>query len=427
MRALSRVVSAESPVPYASKLRSASPALAAAFGQRGGMDRTAQLEQYGEIGTLFGIVSKLATAVSLVDWKLWRSAASGLPEDRVEVTGKHQALNVWRKPNPFMTRTELVEGSQQHVDLTGEGWWVVNRVGSVPTELWPIRPDRIFPIPSVRDFIVGYVYVSPDGEEVPLRREDVIMIRWPSPLDIYRGQGPLSALSGDIANDANQRAWSESFFRNSASPGGVIETGGRLGDDEFDELVNRWERSHRGVSNAGRVAILEQGKFVPLSYTQKDMQFVETRGFTKQALLDAYGMPKFGIGDVDDVNRATAEASKAWFAESLTIPRLERIKQALNNDFLPMFGTTSQGLEFDYEDPVPPDTETENATLTARVQAVVALINTGRVDPASVAEAFELPDSIVWKEPEPQPQPALPPAQGGDPNGAPADGRQRAA
>lgn len=426
MRALSRV-SAEAPVSYTSKWRSNMPTLAARFGQGRGMAREEQLEQYSEIGTLYGIVSKLATSVSLVEWKLWRSAPSGMPEDRVEVTGKHQALKVWRRPNPFMTRTEFVEGTQQHVDLTGEGWWVVSRVGSIPDELWPVRPDRIFPVPSTTEFIAGYVYVSPDGEEVPLRREDVIMIRWPSPLDIYRGQSPLPALSGDIHNEATQRAWSESFFRNSATPGGVIETGDRpLSDDEFDELLDRWNKSHRGVSNAGRVAILEQGKFVPLSYTQKDMQFVETRGFTKQALLDAYGMPKFGIGDVDDVNRATAEASKAWFAESLTIPRLERIKQALNSDFLPMFGTTGQGLEFDYCDPVPMDMEAENATLTARVNAAVALIGTGRVDPASVAEAFELPDSIVWKEPEPQPTPALP-GQGGDPNGAPADRRRPAA
>jgi len=213
---------------------------------------------------------------------------------------------------------------------------------------------------------------------VPLKREDVIMLRWPSPLDIYRGQGPIPSLRADLEGEDAQREWSASFFRNSALPGGVIELDVRLGDTEFDELLDRWNRSHRGISNAGRVAVLEQGKFTPLAYNQRDMQFVETRGLTKQAILDAYAMPRFGIGDVQDVNRASADASRDYLAESKTVPRLERWKLALNNDFLPMFGQgTNEIYEFDYDNPRPKDVETENKTLDTKVKAAVALVGAG--------------------------------------------------
>jgi HK97 family phage portal protein len=300
-------------------------------------------------------------------------------------------LAVWNRPNAFMSRSELVEGMQQHVDLTGEGWAVVSRVGTVPVELWPVRPDRMYAVPSRTDFIAGYVYTSPDGEQVPLRREDVIMIRWPSPLDVYRGQSPLPALAGDIGNEDSQRSWSESFYRNAALPGGIIKTGALLSDDQFEELVERWNSSHRGISNAGRVAVLEQGDFIPLAYSQREMQFVETRGLTKQAILDAYGFPKFGIGDVQDVNRASADASRAYIAEAKTVPRLERIKGALNNDFLPMFGTgMADRYEFDYDNPVPPDQETINATTTAQTQAWATLVNAG-ADPDDAAALLGLP------------------------------------
>lgn len=387
-----RVVRAESPVPYVSKYRSALGALGMNTRGAGG-DARHELEQYGEIGTLFGVVSTLATATSLVNWRLYRRAASGQVEDRVEVTNPRESapLAVWNKPNPFMTRAELVEGGQQHVDLTGEGWMVVSRVGTVPVELWPVRPDRMTPIPSQQDFIAGYVYTSPDGEQVPLRREDVIMLRWPSPLDIYRGQGPLPSLAGDFGNEDSQRAWSESFYRNAALPGGVIKVDKELSDDQFDELVERWNMAHRGISNAGRVAVLEQGDFIPLAYSQREMQFVETRGLTKQAILDAYGFPKFGIGDVQDVNRASAEASRAYIAEAKTVPRLERWKGALNNDFLPMFGQSmAERYEFDYDTPVPPDQETVNATTTATANAWATLVNAG-ADPNDAADLLGLP------------------------------------
>jgi len=402
------------PVPYISKWRSNLISIGMPGGNRG---RTGQLALYSEIGTLYGVVSKLANMTSLVDWKLYKSAASGLEEDRTEVT-RHAALMVLQKPNPFMPWQEFCEVAQQHLDLAGEAWWVIVRsrlIGGTPVEMWPVRPDRMTPVESNTDFIAGYIYTSPDGEKVPLLREDVIMIRTPAPLDIYRGLSAVSALESDLDAEQTQSAWASSFFRNSAQPGGVVKVDRRLGDDEFEEMVTRWAQQHQGVNNAGRVAILEQADFVPLSYSQKDMQFVESRGLTKQAILDAYGFPKFGLGDVDDVNRATAQASLALMAQTLTVPRLERIKGALNHEFLPMFGPATKGLEFDYDSPVPPDTETENATLTAKTTAFKTLIDAG-VDPEEAADACGLPRMTVEKpEPKVVQVPAPVPA-GGDPN-----------
>lgn len=408
------------PVPYISKYRNGLINLGMPRGSRG---RAEQMGMYEEIGTLYGVVSKLANMTSLVDWKLWKKAASGLKEDRTEVT-RHAALMVWNRPNPFMPRQEFVEVGQQHIDLTGEEWWVINRsrlTGGTPIEMWPVRPDRMSPVESNTDFIAGYIYTSPDGEKVPLAREDVIMIRTPAPLDIYRGMSAVGALEADLDSARTQSAWVSAFFRNAAQPGGIIEVETQLRDEEFEQMTERWRQQHQGVSNAGRVAILEQGKFVPLSYSQKDMQFVESKGITKQAILDAYGFPKFGLGDVDDVNRATAGASLALMAETLTVPRLERIKGALNHEFLPMFGATTADLEFDYEDPVPPDTEQENATLTAKTSAFKTLIDAG-VDPDEAADACGLPRMKVEKpEPKIVQVPAGAPAGGGK-GGEPVDG-----
>ncbi|MFI2349709.1 phage portal protein [Streptomyces sp. NPDC019443] len=376
------------PVPFASRAQSHAHGL---FGNR--RDAVAQMQAMGSVGTLFSIVHRTSNATSQVDWKLWRKAKSGRDEDRVEVTA-HAALDLWNKPNQFMPRQEFVEATQQHVDLTGEGWWVIARDARspIPLEMWPVRPDRIRPVPDPETFLAGYMYTSPDGQEIALRIEDVIFLRMPNPLDPYRGMGPVQSILTDLDSSRYAAEWNKNFFANSAEPGGIISVDRRLDDPEFDELRTRWGEQHKGVANAHRVAVLESGmQWVDRTISQRDMQFVELRGVSKDEIRGAFGMPKFAVGDIDDVNRATAEASKAWFAEMLTVPRLERIKGALNNDLLPLFGSTAAGLEFDYEDPVPPDAETEATQLTARANAAEALRRAGW-DPDDILSAVGLPD-----------------------------------
>jgi HK97 family phage portal protein len=277
-------------------------------------------------GTLFSVVDSLATAVSGSRWCLWRKAASGKPEDRTEVTS-HAALDVWRKPNPFMTTSELLETSDQHFELTGEFWWVVSRDRRAPTlplELWPVRPDRMSTIPHPTKFLTGYQY-SIGSETVPLTLDEVIFVRRPNPRDIYRGLGPLQAILADIDSDRFSAEWNRNFFRNSAEPGGIIQIDRRLDDDQFNELRMRWNEQHRGVANAHRVAILEQGQWVDRKMTQRDMQFAELRDASRDVIMEAFRVSKTTLGISDDVNLANAKAAEYQFSAYLTVPRLRQL------------------------------------------------------------------------------------------------------
>lgn len=392
-------------------------------GSRGGlMGATAnrgmvsQMSAMGSVGTLFAIVDLLAGSVSQVPWRLWRVAKSGKPEDRIEVT-QHLALQVWNKPNPFMPRQELIEVGQQHFELTGEQWWVVvtdPRMPKVPAELWPVRPDRMAPVPSRDTYLQGYIYTAPDGEKIPLQLDQVIFLRRPNPLDPYRGMGPVQAMLADLDATKYSAEWNRNFFLNSAEPGGVIEVDRRLSDDEWDEMVARWSSQHKGVANAHRVAVIEAGKWVPRAFTQKDMQFTELRTVTRDAIMEAFRVHKSMLGISDDVNRANAQTSRIVFSEWLQVPRLERLKGVVNEEFLPRFGATARGLELDYESPIPPDAESDRADLLVRAQAAAAYVAAG-FDGASVVEALNLPDSLRWNGqqsqvpapvPVPEPSPA---------------------
>ena len=390
------------PVPLASRSQSYGGGL---FGSNRSAE--GQMRAMSAVGTLFAIVDRTSNATALVDWKLYRKAKSGKKEDRTEVTS-HAALDLWNKPNKFMPRQEFVEAQQQHFDLTGEAWWVIARVPGVklPLEMWPVRPDRMTPVADREEFLKGYIYTSPDGEQIPLELDEVIQLRRPCPWDPYRGLSPVLSILSDLDTSRYAAEWSRAFFLNSAQPGGIIEVPVHLQDHEFDEMRARWAEQHKGVGNAHKVAIVEYGaKWSDRTISQRDMQFVELRGATRDAIREAYGISKTAIGDFEDINRASALAAKSWFAEQMTIPRLERIKAALNHELLPMFGATTQGLEFDYEDPTPPDAETEATTLKARGEVASLLIQAGGYGP-SVMEALDLPE-IEFGQPGADPDRAL--------------------
>lgn len=427
------------PAPYVGRSDSGMPWFGGGglLGGFSGRSRESELRTMSGNGTIYGIVSQIATGVARPDWHLYkkktdrRRTFGPAADDRVEVLS-HQALTVWNRPNPFMWRQAFVETFQQHLELTGEAWWVVEKTadlpgfGRVPVAMWPVRPDRMAPIPSADDFIAGYVYTAPDGEQVPLEVDDVVFIRMPDPYDIYRGLGPLGSVTIDVESARAAAEWNRNFFRNSALPGGLIEVEKSLSDKEFKQMVSRWRESHKGVGNAHRVGILEQAKWKDRTVSQKDMEFVSLRGMSRDAIREAWAYPSFLLGDMAEANRAGAYAAEFVEARRLLTPRLERVQGALNNLFLPMFGTTAANLEFDYDSPVPDDPETEAAIMTQQVSQLVQLLGAG-VDSDEACDLVGLP-RLTIEEPEtpaqllpftaPGTDPAAPPA---DPNAPPAD------
>lgn len=374
----------KTPVPFASRYASRSGLFSG--GQRG---TTAQLEAMGSVSTLFAIVNRTAKAEAGVEWKLYRKTKSGKKEDRTEVTS-HAALDLWNKPNGFYTQSELVEAGAQHKALTGETWWVIarNERFNLPLELWPVRPDRMQPVPDAEAFLLGYLYTGPDGQQVALRKEDVILIRTPHPTDPYRGIGPVQALLTDLDAVKYSAEWNRNFFLNSAEPGGIIEVPDGLSDAQFDELRERWNEQHKGIANAHRVAILEHGQWKDRKFTQRDMQFVELRNVSREVIREAFGFPKSMTGAVDDVNRANAEAGEVMFARWLVVPDLEAIRDALNFKLLPLYGATD--LEFDFVNPVPEDRELAAKEWQAKAAALREFVEAGVYGPEAL-EALDLP------------------------------------
>ena len=353
-------------------------------------NRLAQMQAYGNVGWLFATVSRIAQAVASAEWVLERSFAG---RDPVKVTS-HPLLDLWDDINPYDTRQTFLELTQQHLDLTGEAWWVLVRNGAgIVQEMWAVRPDRMRPVPHRTEFISGYVYTI-GAERIPLGLDDVIFLRIPSPLDPYRGMGPVQSLLVDIGGEHSAAQWSRNFYTNSAEPGGIVELAETISDAEFERLRQRWGEQHQGVGNAHRVAFLEHGHWVDRKYTQRDMQYEQLRRLNRDLILGAFGMPLPMLGIVESVNRANAEAADVMFSRWLVRPRLERIKSALNTRLVPMFDPS---LRFSFIDPTPDNRELDLTEAERGYKAGLLTRNEGRLllnqEPVADGDDFAEPQA----------------------------------
>ena len=221
--------------------------------------------------------------------------------------------------------------------------------------------------------------------------------------------------------------WNRNFFLNSARPDGIIAVDHRMEDDEWNEFTDRWREQHRGVARAHKVGILEGGMtWVNTAMSMKDMDFAALRNLSRDVIREAFRMHKVMLGVSDDVNRANAQTGEEVFSSWGVVPRLDRWKDALNNSFLPMFGSAGDGLEFDYVTPVPTNREQDNLELTAKAGAASVLVNAG-FDPHAVLEVVGLPDMAVAEKATQQS--ALPPGwvpAGGEPGAVPGAPEQHA-
>jgi HK97 family phage portal protein len=271
----------------------------------------------------------------------------------------NELITLLNDVNPNMTKYELFFGTQALLDLTGNAYWYLARDGEGTgkiRQIYLLSPDKVNILIKKENPIevLGYSYGT-NKEKVMFEKNQIIHFKnfnpngdYPKP---HKGIGVVESALWAIETDNEARNWNYSFFKNSARPDGVLSTEQVLGDDEFKRLKEQWEQNYRGSGKNGKPALLESGlKWQDISKTQKDMDFIAQRTFSRDEILSIFRVPKTVVGITDDVNRANAEASDYVFAKRTIKPLMERFVTVLNEYLIPEYGTD---LVFKFTDPVP--------------------------------------------------------------------------
>ena len=190
---------------------------------------------------------------------------------------------------PFGPDMSVAAGMGQIVisrALRGRAFLAVDDTeGGFPTQVSVMHPDRVQVgiYNGRKQFRINGMWFGP-GE---IKHIPGIML--PGALD---GLDPISyqrimfQLAGDVA------AFGGNFFRQGATPGGVIEVPGQGDRRKAREVKDAWEAGHGGVQNAHRPAVLFGGAtWKQMAIAPENAQFLQTRAFSREEICGWFGVP----------------------------------------------------------------------------------------------------------------------------------------
>lgn len=311
------------------------------------------LSAYGEVGWLFGSVSLISNSVADSNWMLYANSSK---TEKKEIDD-HPMLDLLNQINPFQTRYQFFLLAQMYIGLVGECFIVLdfNRLG-VPGRMWLAPPGYMYVVPDKENYISHYEYRK-GGQVQRLEIPEVIHVMDPNPANPYRGMGAAHSIGTDLDSERYASRYQQKLFFNDARPGMALEIPGDIPPkEERDDFMKQWNSQYRGWGKAYSTAFLWGGmKINNVTMTNRDMDFKELRGATRNIILAAYHIPESLIGASEVGSRARAEADEYIFAKYTIKPALQRFKEALNEQLCPLF---DEKLELGFVNPVPEDRAT---------------------------------------------------------------------
>jgi len=309
------------------------------------LDKEAQLKQYES--WVYAAVSKIANDCSNVKLKLNKQDKEG----NIEEVKQHEVLDLLDFVNKYSTYADLVETTKMYENLAGDAFWLLILSNGKPVEIWQyLRPDLMSVIPSKTDFISHYTYKIPgEGSFKRYEPEEIVMFKKPNPFDPYRGKSPVKAAQFAIATDKEAGIWNWQFFNNSARADTVFSFPNGIDETQVKQLKTQWENAHKGNKHSHKTAFISgDGKVQQLGLSQKDMDFLMQRKFSRDEILAMFKVPK-ALLDPQELNFASAKVAKEVYYDGVIEPEMRRFCNTLNEFLLPFYGDDS--LFFDFVSP----------------------------------------------------------------------------
>lgn len=244
------------------------------------------------------------------------------------------------EPNPEMTSFVFRETLMSHLLIWGNAYAQIIRDGAGRVlGLYPLLPDKM-EVQRDDKGNIYYVY-SRNSDENPmfkeygnikLKAEDVLHIPGLG-FDGLIGYSPIAMAKNAVGMTLACEEYGASFFANGANPGGVLEHPGVLKDPS--KVRESWNSVYRGVSNAHKIAVLEEGmKYQQIGIPPEEAQFLETRKFQINEIARLYRIPPHMVGDLDKSSFSNIEQQSLEFVKYTLDPWVIRWEQSLQKSLL---------------------------------------------------------------------------------------------
>jgi HK97 family phage portal protein len=278
---------------------------------------------------VYACVRILAETLGSLPLHLYRRLPGGGKEEATD----HPLYSLMHDaPNTEMTSMEFRETGMGHAALRGRSYaQIVFGNDGRPVELIPIHPDRIRVGRERTTRRLVYPYDPPDGgARRVFDAEEILHVRGLGS-DGLEGYSPITLAREALGLTIAMEEHGARFFANSATPTGIIEHPGVLGEDAYKRLRDSFAEKYEGLRNSSKPILLEEGvKWQAIGIDHENAQFLESRKFQLSEIARLFRVPPHMIADLDKATFSNIEQQSLEFVIHTMLPWLVRHEQRYN-------------------------------------------------------------------------------------------------
>jgi HK97 family phage portal protein len=364
---------------------------------------------------VWGCVRVIAQAVATLGWHVYETTADGRGKQPVD---DNVAWLLNTQPNPEMGAVDFRQVLLKDALLVGNGYAEIERDGyGRPVWLWRIDPARVC---VERDGGRRLYYKVDNGrnsDPTSLDPPDVFHLKGPSE-DGLVGYSVVAMARRTIGLGLDQERYGSNYFSRGPMPGGVLEIPPGSKKDERDAIRDSFERAYGGAENAGRVVALGGGmKFSPVTISNDDAQFLDSRRFQTEEVCRWFGVPPHKLADLTRSTNNNIEHQAIEFVQDCLLPWCRRLEAEAD---IKLFGRVNRGrrwTKLNLNAMLRGDSKTQVENLAKLVNGALLTVNEAREQldynpieggDTPLIQGAMVPLERLLEEPEPAP-PASPP------------------
>ena len=326
------VRSLESRAAVSTSLHPGDPALVSLLGGRPSASGVVVTPETAlTMGAVFAAVRLKAQTVAALPLHVFRRVARGKVRDRA-----HPLYPVLHeKANPETTSYEWRSTMQGHLELRGNAYSEIEFTGGGDVKaLWPLRPDRVALERRGSDNQLVYRVTVPQAPDQILPASRVLHVRGLGSNGL-QGYSVVQLAAQAIGLGLAQEEFGGRFFAGDGSPSGVLQNQATISDDAYERMRSDWQNAHQGLSNAHRIAILEEGTtWQSVGMSNNDSQFLESRTFSVVEIARWFNVPPHKIAELSKATFSNIENQELAYVVDSVQPDLVNWEQRLSDSLL---------------------------------------------------------------------------------------------
>lgn len=281
---------------------------------------------------VFAAVTKIAGTIASLPLITYREGDKGKKRDL-----KHQLYPILHhKPNPEQTRMQMWEALMAHLLLWGNCYCHIQQdMLGRPIALWPLDPSRMtVKRPDPNGPLVYQYRMTDSGEKVNFPPWEILHIAGLG-FNGTIGYSIISLAREGIATGMAYEEYAGRFFSNNATPAGFIELPGTADAKTIQDIKQGWYEAYGGVSKSQLIGVIGQGmKFSPMSVSNTDSQFLESRRFSVVEVCRWFNIAPHMIFDLEKSSFSNIEQQSLESVIYTFRPWCVRIEQAIQNKMI---------------------------------------------------------------------------------------------